>query len=223
MGRFATLVLVALLVMAGFAVLGPPAEAISCMNAGNVTALGAAGCDFFGVNYSGFEVSPVGVAANVFLGSFSNDVGQTSNLTFQISHSPSPANLADILFYYTAKAIQAGTAITGVDLFNPGSNVTIRENACGTPFQNGVCTSGLLADLVVTEQSIGVATFLPEGTVYIRKDIQLLESSFISEFTNSHALSEVPEPATMLLLGSSLAAAGMISRRRLLRKQQGNA
>lgn len=220
MVRFATLVLAALLVMAGTAVVTTPAEAISCMNAGNVTGLGAAGCDFAGVNFSGFEVSPVGVAANIFLGSFSNAVGQTSNLTFQISHDPSPANLADILFYYTAKSITAGMALTGIDLFNPGLNVTIRENACATPFQNGVCPGGLLADMVVTGNGTDEGHFLPQDTIYIRKDIQLLQNAFISEFTNSHELSPVPEPATLLLLGSTLTAAGLVSRRRLFGKQE---
>jgi len=34
---------------------------------------------------------------------------------------------------------------------------------------------------------IGNATFTPlESTIYVRKDIQLLQNSFISEFTNRH-------------------------------------
>jgi hypothetical protein len=212
MSRFVTLVLA--LLIAG-AVLVPAAEAIpSCMGAGDVTLLGADGCVQGGLNFYGFNVSAVGVAAKVFLGTFSTVIGQDVNLTFQVSHDPSPANLADILLYYTVKPIVAGTAITGVDLYNPGHNVTIRENACGTDYLNGVCPGGLLADLVVPGQSFAEQFFSPQSVVHIRKDIQLLQDSFISEFTNSHDLAPTPEPATLLLLGSSLAAAGMAMRRR---------
>lgn len=218
MSRFATLV-TALLI--GGALLAPAAEAVpSCMGAGDVTLLGPDGCVQGGLNFFGFNVSPVGVAAKVFLGTFSTAIGQDVNLTFQISHDPSPANLADILMYYTVKPIVAGTAITGVDLYNPGHNVTIRENACGTDYLNGVCPGGLLADLVVPSQSFAEQFFAPQSTVFIRKDIQLLQASFISEFTNSHELAPVPEPATLLLLGSSLAAAGMALRRRARNKER---
>lgn len=196
-----------------------PAEAIpSCMGAGDVTLLGADGCVQGGLQFFGFNVSPVGVAAKVFLGTLSTVVGQDANLTFQIAHDPSPANLADILMYYTVKPIAADMAITGVDIYNPGKNVTIRENACGTDFLNGVCASGLLADLVVQSvpgKEIAEAFFAPHSTVYIRKDIQLLQDSFISEFTNSHELAATPEPATLLLLGSSFATLGVALRRRL--------
>ena len=40
---------------------------------------------------------------------------------------------------------------------------------------------------VVTGGNIGNATFTPlASTIYVKKDIQLLQDSFISEFTNSH-------------------------------------
>jgi hypothetical protein len=216
MSRFATLVLALLI---GGAVLAPTAEAIpSCMGAGDVTLLGPDGCVQGGMNFFGFNVSPVGVAAKIFLGTFSTVIGQDVNLTFQVSHDPSPSGLADILFYYTVKPTEPGTGINGIDLFNPGHNVTIRENACATDFLNGVCPGGLLADLVVPSNSFAEASFLPQSTVFLRKDIQLLQDSFISEFTNSHDLAPVPEPATLLLLGSSLTALGVAVRRRMRRE-----
>lgn len=211
MSRFATLVLALLI---STAVLVPTAEAIpSCMGAGDVTLL-SEGCTQGGLNFTGFNVSPAGVVAKILLGTFSTTIGQDVNLTFQVAHDPSPANLADILFYYTVQPALSGMAITGIDLFNPGKNVTIRENACATEFQNGVCTTGLLADLVVPGQAISEAFFSPQSVVHIRKDIQLLQDSFISEFTNSHDLSSVPEPATLLLLGSTLAGLGVAIRKR---------
>ncbi len=219
MSRFATLVLVLIVAMVGTLSLVPSVEAIpSCVGAGNVTELGASGCGLGGLNYSNFVVSPAGVIANVFLSGLSAVVGNSSQLTFQISHEPSPANLADILMYYTVNAISGSPGIAGVSLFNPGSNVTIREAVCATPFNNGVCVDpkGLLASYVVTSNSIGAKTFDSlESAIYVRKDIQLLTDSFISEFTNGHDLAPVPEPTTLLLLGTSLAAAGMALRRRM--------
>jgi PEP-CTERM motif len=202
----------------GGSIAGPSrAEAIpSCVNAGNVTGLGAAGCDLGTLNFSDFMVSATGVTANIFLGGLSAVVANNVNLTFQVAHSPSPANLSDILFSYTVKTLSGQPELGGVDLYNAGKNVTIWESICGPGFDNGVCPTGTLADYVATGGSIASATFSPLSTIYVLKDIQLLQDAFISEFTNSHDEPPLPapEPTTLLLVGSSLAAAGVALRKR---------
>lgn len=217
MKRLVLLVVVALLfVSLGSVVIAPDAEAIpSCMNADNVAALDT-GCVLGGLSFTNFVVSPVGVAAQVFLGGLSTVTSTGAYLTFQVSHDPSPANLADILLYYTVQTLNGLPGLSGVELFNAGSNVTIREAVCRSEFKNGVCPAGdVLADYVAPENSIRSSSFPAlASTIYVRKDIQLLQDSFISEFTNGHDLSPSPEPTTLLLVGSSLAALGLALRRR---------
>ncbi|HJR02737.1 MAG TPA: PEP-CTERM sorting domain-containing protein [Methylomirabilota bacterium] len=210
------------LLMLGLVLVSAPAEAVPCLGAGDVALLGSSGCVQGGLKFYDFAVSPVGVAAKIFLGGFTTVTGQDVNLNFQVSHDPSPANLADILLYYTVQTISGVADISAVDLFNPGHNVTIRETVCASPFDGGTCGSGLLADLVVPGNSSAAAPLASRQSIaYIRKDIQLLQDSFISEFTNSHDLASTPEPATLLLLGGTFATLGMAVRRRRAARQAG--
>ncbi|HEX7213629.1 MAG TPA: PEP-CTERM sorting domain-containing protein [Methylomirabilota bacterium] len=219
MGRIVAVALVPIIALMGVAVVGTPAEAISCVGAGDVTALGPAGCTQGGLTFSDFSVAAAGfTGVTIFLSSLSATVGQDVNLNFQVAHDPSPVSLADILFSYTVTG-GGGATLNGIDLFNPGQNVTIREVACGDPFVNGVCGGTPLANLLVGPNSNLAASFDPDAQIFIRKDIQFGIDSFISEFTQSHDLTPVPEPATLVLLGSTLAGLGVFSRRKLRHKQ----
>lgn len=99
MVRFATLALVALALVMGSVAITPSAEAVpTCVSAGKVTGLGSDGCNLGPLNFSNFNVSATGVAANIFLGAFSNVSGINTNL-FVNSHdeppvaTPQPATL----------------------------------------------------------------------------------------------------------------------------------
>lgn len=220
MGRIVAVALVVIVTLMGVALVGTPAEAISCIGAGNVTALGPSGCTQGGLTFSDFSVAAAGfTGVTIFLSPLSATVGQDVNLNFQVAHDPSPVSLADILFSYTVTASGGAAALNGIDLFNPGENVTIREVACADPFVNGVCGGTPLASLVVGPNSNLAASFDPDSQIFIRKDIKFGNNSFISEFTQSHDLTPVPEPATLVLLGSTLTGLGVFSRRKLRNKQ----
>jgi hypothetical protein len=214
MGRFVSLALVATLALMGAAI-GTPAEAVSCVGAGNVLLLGPTGCTMGGVTFNDFSVAAVGfTGATIFLGPDTSSIGQAVNLNFQVTHVPSPVSMADILLNYSVTG-GPGQTLNGVDLANPGDNVTIREVVCGTPFVAGVCGGTILANLVAPPNTILASHFDPDATIFIRKDIQFGNDAFISEFTQSHDLTPVPEPATLLLLGSTLAGLGVAGRKKI--------
>jgi PEP-CTERM motif-containing protein len=195
-----------------------------------VTLLPAGGCDLGALRFDQFALSAQGqngFNAALFIGGapFTNltaeqTSGGQATLGFQVAHQPAPMNgLGDILLSYRASTLSGDILLGGINLANGGVGpVTIHERVCGTKFTaTGACTTLLLADLLVTANSFADVRFKPGVDVheiFILKDILIGDGGFISDFSNSHELGAVPEPATMLLLGSTFAGLAAYARRK---------
>jgi hypothetical protein len=223
MGRLrVTLVLLFLVALVGWA--APPAEAISCISVPNVAAI--SDCSLGGLTFAGFSTSGSAgfSAATVGLGGASTATPTDVNLLFQLSTTPG-IGPGDVLLSYGVTA-GPGQHLTGIDLTNDAvlGPVTIGEIACRVPFSlGGTCApADRLASIAASGPgSVASASFAsPVDFVFLHKDIDVGVGGFISDFSNSHTLEPIaatPEPATLLLLGSTLAGVGAVIRKRRLR------
>jgi hypothetical protein len=219
------------LMVGGWAVAPPRAEAISCINVSDVTLLPAAGCDLGGLTFSDFTVRAGAgfTAAFVGLGRFSTASTTNVNLinhlvTNNNQRPPSAVGPGDVLLSYAVRA-PSGLLLTGINLTNNAISgpVTIGELACRVMFtpDDRCADADHLAALVALPGEAKAAVFAsPVEFAFLHKDIAVGPGGFISDFSNSHEISPVPEPVTLLLFGSTLTGLGLAWRRQ--RKPGGN-
>jgi hypothetical protein len=212
------------LVVGGWAVTPPSAEAISCINVSDVTLLPTTGCDLGGLIFSDFTVRAGAgfTAATVGLGPGSSASPTNVNLIYHIVANnnqipPSGVGPGDVLLSYAVRA-SAGLLLTGMNLTNDAITgpVTIGELACRVMFTpSGSCApADRLAALVALPGEAKAALFAsPVEFAFLHKDIAVGPGGFISDFSNSHEISPVPEPGTLLLVGSTLTGLGLAYRR----------
>jgi hypothetical protein len=194
------------------------AGATPACTSGPIIVTGSTTIDCGGLSFTNFNVVtafPLTVPLVAYVSS------SVSNSVVDISFNPglsSPQTQwgqlpQDLWFYFQVN----GTGITGVDLTVGGTKATIDETVCSAPTVNNVCPTGTtLATMAAFsypgQNSVTEMFNSPfNGTLYVFKDIGVAQGGALSSFSQSFHGS-VPEPASMLLIGSGLLALGFARR-----------
>lgn len=99
----------------------------------------------------------------------------------------------------------------GADLHVGGSGASINEIVCSGPFGAwNQCTGTILANLVASSGQF-VVGYYNASQAWIFKDIYHAKGGHLTDFTETFVI--IPEPVTLLLIGSGLLGLGLLRRR----------
>jgi len=178
-------------------------------------------CSLGGLTFSNFVVIPAAgnMAPEVDLVS-ANTAGGTVNLTFNPNMS-APTASQDLHLFYTVSG-----GITSVGGANAGANATIQETVCLVAFDvsNSCGGGGPLANFPIFSSAghntAGPLPISSNTSVNIFKDINVNPPGALTSFTQSFGTNgggggsgeAVPEPVSLLLMGSGLVALSLLKK-----------
>jgi PEP-CTERM motif len=201
--------------------------------------LGSAGCQIDDKVFFNFGYSPTGGLSSVGAGSVTVtplDNPFDPGLGFQAPWQVGPGISGDAIINYSVAVLPGGNAIIDAELgglgaVQAGGTVNVLEGLClggtfGSDLGTG-CSSGNVALLNITNPPLKLGdhtSFAVALLVDVFKDIGLnggaTGSAAISGITqNFSEVAAVPEPASFLLMGSGLAAAMGMARRKWRSRQ----